>query len=538
MTATMSPAEICPAEACVVRYALERHAHERANDVFAVFEDGSRWTFAGLLEEVRAAAAGLQALGVRQGDRVVVMMPNGAFSVRALYAINYLGAVSVPINTAFRGALLEHVINDSGAEVAIVHPKLLDYVQEARLHALKTVVVADEVAPRRVGELDVVGATQLLRSGAAPQPLERDIQPWDLQSIIYTSGTTGRSKGVLSSYMHSFSTCNPSTWVSTTATDRHLLHMPIFHIGGAFMASMTLCVGASIAVVESFKTDRFWATVRELEVTVAFLLGAMATFLLKRPPSPDDRNHMLRSVFLVPLGASGPAFHERFGVDVYTLFNMTEISTPLFSGPNPSKPNVCGRPRPGVEVRLVDENDCPVPVGKVGELVVRTAAPWAMSHGYHNNPEATAAAWRNGWFHTGDAFMVDEDGDYYFVDRLKDTIRRRGENISSYEVEVELLAHPHVREAAAIPVPSEYSEDEVMAVLAPVAGCTIDPAEVLEFLRPRLAHFMLPRYIRVVDELPKTPTAKVQKNILREQGLTPDAWDREQAGIVVRREKI
>src|SRR5690625_2583073 len=194
--------------------------------------------------------------------------------------------------------------------------------------------------------------------------------------------------------------------------------MPIFHIGGAFMASMTLCVGASIAVVESFKTDRFWATVRELEVTVAFLLGAMATFLLKQPPSPDDRSHMLRSVFLVPLGASGPEFHERFGVDVYTLFNMTEISTPLFSGLNPSKPNVCGRPRPGVEVRLVDENDCPVPVGKVGELVVRTAAPWAMNHGYHNNPEATAAAWRNGWFHTGDAFMVDEDGDYYFVDRL------------------------------------------------------------------------------------------------------------------------
>ena len=205
---------------------------------------------------------------------------------------------------------------------------------------------------------------------------------------------------------------------------------------------------------------------------------------------------------------------------------MTEISTPLISGANPSKPGICGRPRDGVELRLVDANDMPVPDGTPGELIIRTDDPWTMSHGYHGRPEATAAAWRNGWFHTGDMFQRDADGDFRFVDRLKDAIRRRGENISSYEVEVEVLAHPDVREAAVVAVPSDVSEDEVLAVLAPVAGRTIDPQAVVEFLEPRLPRFMIPRYIRLVDALPKTPTAKVEKHVLRDIGLTPDCWDR------------
>ena len=164
---------------------------------------------------------------------------------------------------------------------------------------------------------------------------------------------------------------------------------------------------------------------------------------------------------------------------------MTEICTPLISGANPAKDSICGRPRAGVEVRLVDEHDCSVGDGEVGQLILRTEAPWAMNHGYNNNPQATADAWRNGWFHTGDAFIRDADGDYRFVDRLKDAIRRRGENISSYEIEVELLSHPSVREAAAIPVPSEFSEDEVLVVLAPASGASIDPEDIIRHLLPR-----------------------------------------------------
>jgi crotonobetaine/carnitine-CoA ligase len=243
-------------------------------------------------------------------------------------------------------------------------------------------------------------------------------------------------------------------------------------------------------------------------------------------------------VFIVPLGQSGKPFRERFGADVFTLYNMTEICTPLISRANTAKDNICGRPRAGVEVRLVDERHCMVEDGAVGQLILRTEAPWAMNHGYNANPQATADAWRNGWFHTGDAFFRDADGDYHFVDRLKDAIRRRGENISSYEIEVELLSHPAVREAAAIPVPSEHSEDEVMVVLAPAAGATIEPEEIIRHLQPRVAHHMVPRYVRVIDELPKTPTAKVEKHVLRAEGITGDTWDRERAGISTRRERL
>lgn len=537
---TAAPGQVLPADICVLRYALERHAAGRGADTYAVFEDGTRWSFADTLAHVRATAAGLQCLGVRQGDRVLIMLPNGAMGLRTMFAANYLGAIIVPINTAYRGALLEHVVAGSVAEVAVIDAALLSRVLEVDTARLRHIVVAGADNPPAAPELpsgpelptgvELLSQGVLTGSGREPRPPSRPIAPWDTQSIIFTSGTTGRSKGVLSSYMHSYTAMNPDTWTCTRADDRHLLHMPVFHIGGAFIASMALCVGASVAVVERFRTDDFWPVVRRLQVTSAFLLGAMATFLLKRQPTPDDRNHPLRHVMIVPLGASGPAFRERFGVDVYTLFNMTEISTPLMSGANPAKPGVCGRPRAGVDLRLVDANDLPVPDGTPGELVIRTDSPWTMTHGYDGRPEATAAAWRNGWFHTGDLFLRDADGDFHFVDRLKDAIRRRGENISSWEVEVEILSHPDVREAAVVAVPSVHTEDEVLAVLSPVEGRSIDPAAIAAHLEPRLAAFMIPRYFRVVDDLPKTPTAKVEKHILRTQGLTGPFWDRE-AGI-------
>ncbi len=259
---------------------------------------------------------------------------------------------------------------------------------------------------------------------------------------------------------------------------------------------------------------------------------------MKQPPGPQDRDHPLRMAFLVPLSESGIVFSERFGVEVYTLFNMTEIATPLISGRNPSRIGTCGRLREGVEARLVDEHDCEVPTGSVGKMILRMDCPWALSHGYNRDPEATANAWRNGWFHTGDAFRKHADGEFEFVDRLKDAIRRRGENISSFELEAVANTHPDVLETAAIPVPSEHGEDEVMIVAAPKPGCVLDPADLVDFLVPRVAYFMVPRYVRVVDALPKTPTSKVQKALLRQAGRTADTWDREAAGVILRRERL
>jgi crotonobetaine/carnitine-CoA ligase len=538
MTAQPMPELYAPAT-CVIRHALDIHARERGSSLFAVFEDEAQWTYAQTLELVRGAAAGLASLGVARGDAVLVMLPNSGFALQVMLAINYLGAICVPINTAYRGPLLEHVLADSGATLAIVHDELLERVLEGARGRIRQIIGSSARAGTGVPGLTLHPSTSLtdpsLASAALPHA---DIRPWDTQFIMYTSGTTGPSKGVLSSYVHSYTSVGPPSWTCVREDDRQLVHLPLFHIGGAFVSSAALCRGSAIALGKGFRTTAFWDLVRATRATSVFLLGVMATFLLKEPPRPDDREHPLRMVFIVPLGSSGPAFAERFGVEVYTLFNMTEISTPLLSQPNPAKAGICGRPRPGVQVRLVDTHDCEVPAGSVGEMVVRTDQPWTMNHGYHNQPEATARAWRNGWFHTGDSFIVDADGDYHFKDRLKDAIRRRGENISSYEIEVVLHAHPGVREAAAIPVPAEHGEDEVMIVIAPVDGADLAAGDIFAYLQMRLAHFMLPRYLRIVDELPKTATAKVQKHVLREQGLTSDTLDLQQAGFSARRQLL
>lgn len=522
---------------CVLRYLLDRWAEERADKTHVVFADGEEWTFGELQRKVRAKAAGLRELGIRQGEHVAVWLPNGRDALIAFYAINYIGAVFVPFNTAYRGSLLRHVIANSGARFLLVHPDLLPRLDEIDLAQVEHLVVTTDARPDHAS-LPVTAFDNLLGDEMDELPLDRPIQPWDIQSIIYTSGTTGPSKGVLSSYLHMFSNAGPESWPMVGEDDRYMCVAPIFHIGGMGPPFVMLARGASVAMIDNFSTDEFWSIAKATNSTMVFLLGVMATFLLKAEPSPGDRDHTVKKAFMVPLTSDAQAFTERFGVDIYTIFNMTEISSPIVSEANPAKIGTCGTVRDGVEVRLVDENDCEVPVGEIGEMLVRTDRPWAMNSGYNANPEATAEAWRNGWFHTGDAFRRDEDGYFYFVDRVKDAIRRRGENISSFEVEADVCRHPAVREAAAIAVPSEYSEDEVMVIVAPVPGEVIDHRELAEFLIDSMPYFMVPRYIRILEELPKTPSAKVMKAELRSEGITSDTWDREAAGLRVRRESF
>ena len=522
---------------CVLRYLLDRWANERPDQPHVVFADGAEWTFAELRDKVRTKAAGLRAMGIEQGEHVAVWLPNGPDALIAFYAINYIGAVFVPFNTAYRGQLLQHVMANSGARVLLVHPDLVPRLSEIDLGRVERLVVTTGIevpeAPRPIQRFDEL-------AGAADETLElaRPIEPWDIQSIIYTSGTTGPSKGVLSSYLHMFTNAGPESWPMVDENDRYMCVAPIFHIGGMGPPFVMLARGASVAMIDNFSTEDFWAVAKATQSTVVFLLGVMATFLLKAEPRPDDRDHTVKKAFMVPLTGDAPAFTERFGVDIYTIFNMTEISSPIVSEANPTKIGTCGRVRDGVDVRLVDRNDCEVPIGEIGEMLVRTDRPWAMNSGYNANPEATAEAWRNGWFHTGDAFRRDEDGYFYFVDRVKDAIRRRGENISSFEVEADVCSHPAVREAAAVAVPSEFSEDEVMVIVAPVPGQKLEARQLAEFLIDTMPYFMVPRYIRILDELPKTPSAKVMKADLRKEGVTPDTWDREAAGLRVRREKF
>jgi crotonobetaine/carnitine-CoA ligase len=291
-------------------------------------------------------------------------------------------------------------------------------------------------------------------------------------------------------------------------------------------------------VLDRFRTETFWADVRRTGATFVVMMGTVATFLSKLERGEDEIRTPLRLALLAPLNAESAALCRRAGLDFYSVFNMSETASPIITDINPATPGTCGRPRPGIEARIVDENDEELPVGAVGELILRSDDPWVFCSGYHRNPEATAASWRNGWFHTGDALRRDAEGNFFYVDRIKDAIRRRGENISSFEVEIEIQAHPSVAECAAVAVPSEDGEDEVLVAVVPAPGAAIDPAGLLAFAQDRMPHFMVPRYIRVMDALPKTPTLKVQKARLRRDGVTPDAWDREAAGLSVKREAV
>ena len=525
---------LLPREQCVLAYQLERWAQEKPDAIAIIFHGGDTWTWQEVLDHTRRAAKGLQNMGVIKGDHVLSWQPNSREALLSWFGINYLGAVYVPINTAYKGVLLEHVVRLSDARLILCHADLVP-----RLADIDTADLADVIVTG--GEASVPGlkshpqSTLLVEDGLSQIPAV--VEPWDTQYIIFTSGTTGPSKAVLSSYTQGYC-MGPEAHPYVNETDRSLVNMPLFHAGGTIYVIMTLANGGSCYIDTHFKTDEFWETVRANEITSTCLVAAMITFLAKRPAAPDDLDNPLAKGLCVPWNEDARAVGLRYGIDMRTCFNMTEISGPLVSDSYPEKSGTCGRVRAGVEVRVVDENDCEVAPGVAGELILRTDRPWALNHGYYKNPQATADAWRNGWFHTGDSFKYDDEGYFYFVDRIKDAIRRRGENISSFEVENEVIAFEAVLEVAAIPVPSELSEDEVMIVVAPVVGKTIDPLALFNFLQPRMAHFMLPRYIRVVSELPKTPTQKVQKHLLKDAGVTPDTWDREVAGIAVKREKI
>jgi len=506
------------AEDCVLPALLARGAEAHPGRTFAVFDDDVAWTYGETMAQARRAAAGLRRLGVEQDDPVLVWLPNGPDVLRTWFGINLLGAVYVPINLAYKGNLLRHVVATTGARVAVVHPDLVDRLLDVDTTALETVVVPGDALEGDPADLS---------------PPDRPIQPWDIQTIMYTSGTTGPSKGVRCPHLHAHCTAM-AVLGHLDEHDRYLVNTPLFHGAATLAVNGALALGASIVVSRDFDTKEFWHVVRRTGTTACTLLGAPVTFLSRQPSRDDDTDNPLRFALTVPLTADAIAFAKRFDVRVLTVFNMTETSTPLVSEPNPTTVGSCGRPRPGVEVRLVDEHDREVGAGEVGELIVRADMPWSMNAGYHAMPEATAHAWRNGWFHTGDLFRRNGVGDFFFVDRAKDAIRRRGENISSFEVEAELLTHPAIREAAVVGVPSEHGEEEVLAVLA----ADVDPAELIEYLRPRLAHFMIPRYVRFLAELPRTPSAKVEKHKLRATGLTADTWDRESAGVRVRRDRI
>ncbi len=523
-------------ENSVLRYLLERHAARDPQATFVHFwlqgqgdpVDNPQWSYAETLEHVQRRATTLAAEGVGRGAHVLCLLPNGPELLVNWFAINYLGAVYVPINTAARGRVLEHILNDADAPLLLTGEDFIERLAEVDAGKVKKIRIC-EGGLRPIDGRDVAPLQEAGAINHSALELSHPIEPWDLYAIMYTSGTTGNAKGVMSSYAQLY-TMGPDAFDCVEADDRCMICGPIFHCGSTLFVYAQLARGLSIAMMREFKTQTFWRAVRETGSTYCLLLGVMASFLLKQPASDAERDHPLRRAFITPFGEDGPLFAQRFGVEAWTIYNMTEIASPMHAGPATfgaplTEKGIAGRPRPSYELRLVDANDIPVAEGAVGELILRASRPWAMMSGYYNNPAATTEAMRNGWFHTGDGFRRAADGTYYFVDRLKDVIRRRGENISSFALESEVLNHDAVRECAAVAVPSEFTEDDVLIIITAVDGATIDVAELSCYLKARLPHYMVPRYIRVMAELPKTASGKVQKHLLRQEGIRPDTHD-------------
>lgn len=524
--AAQIPAALCR-ESAVLRDVLERHAANTPQAPLVDFWQGPRWSYAETLRQVRLRATTLAQHGVRQGDHVLCMMGNGPELLVSWFAINYLGAVYVPINTGARGRVLEHILADADAALIIAAAGFIERLTEVAPGALrKALVVEGDCVAAGPTALQLLPLIEADSEDAALLQLARPIEPWDLYAIMYTSGTTGNAKGVMSSYSQLY-TMGPDAFDGVAPDDRCMICGPIFHCGSTLFVYAMLARGLSIGMMREFKTGSFWQAIRDTGSTYCLLLGVMASFLLKAPSQTNERDHPLRRAFITPFGEDGPLFAARFGVEAWTIYNMTEIASPMVAGPGLTRKGTAGKPRPWYELRIVDGNDMPVAPGQVGELILRSHRPWAIMSGYYNNAAATAEVMRNGWFHTGDGFRQEPDGTYYFVDRLKDVIRRRGENISSFALESEVLNLAEIRECAAIAVPSEFSEDEVMIVVSAVADAVIDPRAVQAQLMANLPRYMVPRYLRVIADLPKTASGKVQKHLLRQEAITADTIDLE-----------
>jgi crotonobetaine/carnitine-CoA ligase len=504
---------------------------DRSPDALAHVDATGRYTFAEAHARALRIAGGLRALGVGRGDAVALLLDNTLDFVHTWLGLSLTGAVEVPVNTAYKGRFLAHVLNDSAAETLVVEEAYLPRLAAvaADLTRLRTVVV------RGTGTLPgfrtVPFGELLIAAAAAPAP----VTGRDLVAIMYTSGTTGASKGVLTSHAHAYTYASREDFLPPGPDDRVLVTLPLFHLAGQWAGVYGALIHGCRCVVEpGFSVSRFWDTVRAHGITLTSMLGTIAQLLAQAPPRPDDHDNPLRQAGMSPLPGDVDAFRRRFGVEATTAYGMSEIGCVILGPPDRIRPGQAGFARAGYDLRVVDGQGRDVPPGQVGELIVRPEVPETVMLGYHGLPERTAEMWRDGWLHTGDAFTVDEEGRYYFRDRIKDALRKGGENVSSMEVERVLDEFPAVAESAVVAVPSELAEDEIKAVVVLREGHAFDPAELIAFCVERMPYFMVPRYVEIADALPRTPTQKVQKAVLRDRGAD-GAWDRAAAGIVVGR---
>jgi len=488
----------------------------------AVIIGGACYTYQEVWDRALRAAATLQELGVGAGDPVLIMLPNRIEMVDVWLGLSLLGAVEVPVNTELVGDVLRHQVTSSRARMIVVdgacHGQFITAVPEHERPSVVT--VADPPSALARGSVRQWSSAERQQCHEGGRPSEATLaapaEHYPL-AVMYTSGTTGPAKGVVISQVHAYTYAQAVTeLLRLQPGDVYLAPLPLFHIAGQWaLVFACLQTGATAVVPDRFSAPGFWDAVRQYDVTATFLLGAMANMLFRQDEQPADSDNPLQRVLMVPLVDDLARFRARFGVEVCTCYGSTESNVPIIGDYQVCDPTVAGRAAPGYTLRVADEFDYEVPAGAVGELLVRCDAPWQIATAYHTG--SSAGTFRNLWLHTGDAFRRDSDGTYYFVDRIRDYIRRRGENISSADVEREVNAHPAVLESAAVAFPSDLGEDEVAVFVLPRAQAGVQPDELISFLSGRLPRFMVPSRVEVVGELPKTPTGKIRKHVLRDR---------------------
>ncbi|GGD06551.1 AMP-binding protein [Nocardioides daphniae] len=522
---------------------LRHHAAERPDAVWLdAPEESATWTYAEMLASAERVGRNLLDQGAEKGDRVVLVAQNSSRFVRTWVGSAVAGLVEVPINTAYEHDFLAHQVRTVEAKLAVVDDVFAERfvaVKEAASDITKFWVIDTGQQDKAIEILreagwDAAPWDELEAELPAGRSVELpDVQPQDLASVLFTSGTTGPSKGVAMPHAQMYFFADECvSLVRLTPDDAWMTVTPLFHGNAQFMAAYpTMVAGARCVIRSKFSASRWVDQIRESRVSVTNFIGVMMDFIWKQDRRSDDADNPLRVVFAAPTAATlVEPMKERYGIEAFVeVFGLTETSAPIISPYGESRPaGAAGLAADEwFDVALVDpETDEEVAVGEIGELVIRPKVPFICSMGYYNMPEKTVEAWRNLWFHTGDALRRDEDGWFYFVDRFKDALRRRGENISSYEIETSILSHPAVVETAVIAVPAstEAGEDEVMAYVITQSEVTAE--ELWEHCDGRIPSFAVPRYLRFVDELPKTPSQRVQKAKLRELGVTDDTHDR------------
>ena len=548
MTKAFTPSNL-PLEERTVGRILARQADRLADKNFIETTSGDCISYRDMHLRSNQFAQGAAAFGIESQEPVLVMLPDTIDYVTVWCGLAKRGAIEVPINLAYRKNILKRLCNDSTAKKIIIDCQYVERLEEIAddLEHLDCVILYAEdqkldsygtLPPKLTQTYQVAGFEDLFSD------ISTDFEPApqfsDLVGIMYTSGTTGASKGVSTTHSHSFCYADGAAEIFyLSEEDRfYTAGLPLFHLAGQWgVCYASMIYGATVVLRKGYRNDNFWPDIAEHSCTVVFLLGAIANFLWQQPRSPEDSETPLKKVGMFPVMTEHKQFRERFGVEISTGYGSTESPCPVihhFDEPLPNHQCV-GFPTGRYDVKILDENDQVCTTGTVGEICTRPRAPWEIMLNYWRQPEYTAKVFRNLWYHTGDAGYQDDEGRLFFVDRLTDSMRRRGENISSMEVEDEVNQHPDVLECAVFPVLAEHSEQEVMVVITPQPDVTIEPEKLIRFLDQRMAYFMIPRYIEFTAAIPKTPTGKMEKYKLRAKGITPSTWDRVAAGIKLSR---